>query len=58
MVEDKYNTDENDLEDFQDFEVYYGLENEEEDLKELIFDEIDKSVEDYPLEKDENEIEL
>jgi len=53
MIEDKYNIDENDLEDFQDFEEYYGLENEEceeDEPKELVFDNLECLEDDSPVE--------
>jgi hypothetical protein len=43
-MSDKYSKDENDLEDFRDFEEFYGLDDEEveieEEPKELDFEDL------------------
>jgi len=52
MIHDKYNIDENDLEDFQDFEEYYGLGDEEDEPKELDFDDLETPVDEGPIENE------
>lgn len=56
MVKDKYNTDENDFEDFNDFEKFYGIrtDQEEDEPCELDFDDPEnKSFEDSSFDGEE-----
>jgi hypothetical protein len=46
MVKDKYNQDENGFEDFEDFEKYYGFDEDDldEEPKELNFNCLDDNI--------------
>jgi len=55
MVKDKYNQDENDLEDIEDFKEFYGIKDEDGDeVKELDFNIENKSNDDFIEREDEN----